>query len=82
MASSLMVELLLSPAADRGLTSYDAATAHRPRIDLFSDSRCLGRRRELCSGELWRPRRVPPAALDAGEPGLRPGALSRRPRAL
>ena len=42
-----MVELLLSPAAERGLTSYDAATAHRPRIDLFSGSRCLGRRRHL-----------------------------------
>ena len=42
-----MVELLLSPTADRGLTSYDAATAHRLRIDLFSGSRRLGRRRHL-----------------------------------
>ena len=42
-----MVELLLSPTAERGLTSYDAATAHRPRIDLFSGSRYLGRRRHL-----------------------------------
>ena len=25
-----MVELLLSPAAERGLTSYDAATTHLP----------------------------------------------------
>ena len=29
------------------LTSYEAATAHRPRIDLFSGSRCLGRHRHL-----------------------------------
>lgn len=42
-----MVELLISPTANQGLTSYDAATADRPRIDLLFGSHCLGRHRHL-----------------------------------
>ena len=41
-----------------------------------------GRPREPRSGELRRPRGFPSAPLDADEPGLRPSALSRRPRGL
>ena len=42
----------------------------------------LRRRRELRSGEPRRSRSLPPTPSDAGEPGLRPGALSRRLRRL
>ena len=41
-----------------------------------------GRRRELCSGELRPSPLLPPVPPDAREPGLRPGALRRRPRGL
>ena len=41
-----------------------------------------GRRPELRSGELRPPPLLPPALPDAREPGLRPGALRRRPRGL
>ena len=41
-----------------------------------------GRRPELRSGELRHLRGFPSAPLDADEPGLRPGALRRRPRGL
>ena len=34
-----------------------------------------GRRRELCSGELWRPLCLPSAPLDAAEQGQPTGAL-------
>ena len=41
-----------------------------------------GRRREPCSGELRPSPLLPPVPPDAREPGLRPGALRRRPRGL
>ena len=49
-----------------------------PRSSLRSKP-CLGRRPELRSGELRPPRALPSPPLDAREPGVRPGALSRRP---
>ena len=50
-----------------------ASTPHSPE---------LRRRRERTSGELRRPRHHPPAPLDTGEHGLRPGGLRESSRRL